>query len=102
MDEIICKGARIMYLHPCYTTNQHFTAINSIAINSIVCDKATFQVATIFTMLQTNFHPLSRCHVTANVNNRCHMSSARSKTKLSSTQRRRNTSSSTQKVPSKS
>jgi len=58
-----------MYLHPCCTSNQHFTAIISIA-----CDKATFHAATMVNMLQS-ISILCRVvtYVTANVNNRCHV-----------------------------
>ena len=56
----ICKGARITYLYPCCTANQHVTAINSI-----ICDEATFQAATTTSCRQISVH----C---CDVNNRCH------------------------------
>ena len=81
-----CKRARIMYLHPCCTTNQHF-----MTTNSINCDEGTYQTSRIVMWSQMK-------SIVASIRDRqCRhplMPSCGSGNELLSMQRRRQTSSS--------
>jgi len=70
-----------MYLHLCCITytNQHFTTTHSINRDEAINDPSFKK----YHVVANKLNPLSRCHVTANVNSPCH-ATVGSKTKLPS------------------